>query len=426
MRRAQRLARRGKLLGLAPLGQGQGGGVAGPDRFLGPPYYLINDTFTTNRAAGAVNGTDAEPGPGRRTVTDANSKLSLAGGAAAFATAGVGNGDPGLWYAAQARRAGLLCVGEFSHSAGGVEIGWDTTAVGGPTDSVRINGTSLQVRAVNGTALVVGAVATATAYQVAVVFRETGALYFIKGGVFTNWTLLYVGATGTYSPIPSVVATGNTSVATVNYVRVPAARWLPTPLVSDGFGGSAFGSSDGLGHAEGIAGGLGAGGNGLAWTQHVGVWSASGGVATSTLVTGRALASVDCGTADVLVSVKLAIGSNSAAISARYVDESNRIELRHTGAAIQFVKVIAGVSTTLINTASTFVAGAELRLSCIGTKFRVYYNNAFIGTEQTIADAAVASATRFGLRNTDVTNTFDDFTVYAIGTGGEYAILDTF
>ena len=402
-----------------PIGyQSNAGGTAG---VFG---YLINDTFTTDRAAGSVNGTDAEPGPGRRRVTDDNNKLSLSGGAAVLATGGVGAGNPGIWYDAQARSVGLLLIAAVTPQTQRLGVGWDINLVTNPWDGIRFLEFANRLDAwANGVGIPVGVWVAGTEYPVAIALSATGAFHFAK--IAGNWLLLWVSNAGTNATIyPAFAAETSAAVGTCQYLRVPATRWLPTPLASDGF--SAWGTTDGLGHAEGIAGGLGAGGSGLAWTQHVGVWSASGGVATSTLVAGRALASVDCGTADVLVAVKLAVGANSAAISARYVDESNRLELRHTGAAIQFVKVIAGVSTTLINTASTFVPGAELRLSCIGTKFRVYYNNAFIGTEQTIADAAVASATRFGLRNTDVTNTFDDFTVYAIGTGGEYAILDTF
>ena len=43
--------------------------------------YLLRDEFTSALAAGSVNGTAAEPGPGTRAVTDANSKLSITGGA---------------------------------------------------------------------------------------------------------------------------------------------------------------------------------------------------------------------------------------------------------------------------------------------------------------------------------------------------------
>jgi hypothetical protein len=66
-----------------------------------------------------------------------------------------------------------------------------------------------------------------------------------------------------------------------------------------------------------------------------------------------------------------------------------------------------------------------LRVVASGSAFRVYYNNAAVGTEQTISDAALQSGTAHGLYTTDTGNTFDDFTVYARGTDGEYdTILD--
>ena len=68
---------------------------------------------------------------------------------------------------------------------------------------------------------------------------------------------------------------------TTNGIRIPVAKWLPTPLLSDGFG-SAFGTSDGLGHAEGVAGGIGAGGGGVTLSNAGGTWSVSGGKAVNT------------------------------------------------------------------------------------------------------------------------------------------------
>jgi hypothetical protein len=396
-----------------PSNRSKAGGVFG---------YLLNDNFTTNRSAGAVNGTNAEPGPGVRTVADTNSKLSLSGGAVAFATGGVGNGDPGLWYAARSRTSGVLCHAQFQHTAGGVEIGWDSTPVGGPTDSVRINGTSLQVRAISGSALVVGAVTTSTSYQVAVPLRATGAFYFIKGGTFTNWTLLYVGNTGTYTPIPAVVATGNTSVATVDYIRVPSARWLPTPLASDSF--ATWGTTNGLGHAEST--GIGSGGSGETWTDNVGTWAASGTAAASAVDGGIAIATVDTSTADVIAIVKVTRSAGNAGLVVRYADTSNYVYALHNGTNAQLIKVVAGTPTTLINAAATYSAGAELRVICDVTKFRLYYNNALVGSEQTISDSGLASGTKQGLYTSDTGNTFDDCVFYARGTGGEYAALDDF
>ncbi len=51
----------------------------------------LKDDFTTNRSAGSVNGTPAEPGPGTRTVLDGNGVLSLSSGRAVFSGSPVNN-----------------------------------------------------------------------------------------------------------------------------------------------------------------------------------------------------------------------------------------------------------------------------------------------------------------------------------------------
>jgi len=39
--------------------------------------YLIRDNCNTAAAAGSVDGTDADPGPGARSVTDSENKLKI-------------------------------------------------------------------------------------------------------------------------------------------------------------------------------------------------------------------------------------------------------------------------------------------------------------------------------------------------------------
>jgi len=38
--------------------------------------YLLRDEFHTDRAAGSVNGTPAEPGPGTRTAVEVDGQLT--------------------------------------------------------------------------------------------------------------------------------------------------------------------------------------------------------------------------------------------------------------------------------------------------------------------------------------------------------------
>ena len=68
----------------------------------------------------------------------------------------------------------------------------------------------------------------------------------------------------------------------------------------------------------------------------------------------------------------------------------------------------------------TYVAGATLRVIKDATKYRVYYNNALVGSEQTISDAGIIDNTIHGLFSTYSGNSFDNFTLWARGTGAEY------
>jgi hypothetical protein len=71
--------------------------------------FLLRDAFSTSRAAGSVDGTNAEPGPGTRIVTDTLSCMSLAGGNV-NATNRNGANDPGIRYSETAARATGLAM----------------------------------------------------------------------------------------------------------------------------------------------------------------------------------------------------------------------------------------------------------------------------------------------------------------------------
>ena len=61
-----------------------------------PIFRGIDDSFTSNLAAGSVNNTLADPGPGARSVIDSANRLSLSGGSAVFSTAAAN--DPRMAY----------------------------------------------------------------------------------------------------------------------------------------------------------------------------------------------------------------------------------------------------------------------------------------------------------------------------------------
>jgi len=199
--------------------------------------YTLNDQFTTDRAAGAVNGTSAEPTGGTRTVVDTNSKLSISSSQLSFATGGTVSNDPRLTYSSLSRTAGKMLVFNWTPiTASSGFLGFSTSAtsaVGGPL--YYFGSTSEAVYTLpNITSM--GARTNGVNYSLAVVLRSTGSYFYIKGGTYTNWTLLWIDKTSSGATLyPMFTNASDVAVFTADNIRIPTATWLPTPLAYDTF-----------------------------------------------------------------------------------------------------------------------------------------------------------------------------------------------
>ncbi len=545
-------------------------GVLGGRGYRFIQQWLLRDNFTTDRAAGSVNGTAAEPGPGVRTVTDTENKLSISGGAAVFAggKAVPAWGDPGFVYGTTVvvRSPGLALYATYFSSAGvGPRPGFGNSATSSaPPVWQSMYGLN------TATLFVVGEIG---AYEVVVytptvgeiiesvqILRSVGLFPFRKKN--EKWILDYVGSVNSAGALYPIIPNQSSSGA-INVVKVAQLSWLPAPLTSDGFGtAGALATSDGLGHAEGIAGGIGSGGGGKTWTGAT--WTAAAGKASNTPGTGAELvvngdmetgdpptgwvaygtctlssdavvynsgsksilvsvtgtgtlcgivrsvtisfpgwheiscyvrgvdvsastfylnfgidlaaAAVSNGswvklsaikyltsngninlylygsdnsgnswniddvsvlpltlstlfsstthsTADVLATVAVTLTAGTQAGLVVNLDSAgtpaNFVIAYHDGTNCKLEKCVAGVYTTVITAAATYSAGAELRVIKDGTAYRLYYNNALVGTG-TISDAGIVSNLSHGLFSTYSANTLDNLTIYARGTAGEY------
>lgn len=192
-------------------------------------------------AAGGVNGTSSTPPGGAvvldnaapaRTVTDTNGKLSTGASVANYATGGAAAGDPGLWYPSQARLLGKTFLGRviLPNTAARFELGVDVNATAQLLDCVLFGATTSLFVIVNGTAVAVGAY-SATTYDTAQVMRSVGMYFFIKGGAFTNWTLLWMSAVGSAAGLPGAVAeTAAMITLSADNIRVPVPLYIPTPI----------------------------------------------------------------------------------------------------------------------------------------------------------------------------------------------------
>lgn len=390
--------------------------------------YLFRDEFVTSRVAGAVDGTAAEPGPTQsRTVVDSNSLISIAGGQLIKATgAGGGAHDPIVQYqAGVTRESGKLLCGKVS----GASSLWDTfwgysnslnTRPSATSFNFQISSTALRLY-YNASLVVVGTYTGTGDYKLAIALRSSGAFYFIKGTEYSDWTLLGFNTGGTQAVLYATYG-GQNATYQSDYIRVPKDLWIPSPLLSDGFSSS---TSDGAGHAE--TSGIGSGGSGKTWDDSIGSWGvASGSRLASSLDGGIAINSCDIGSSDVIYEVAITRTAGVAGIVVKYIDSSNYVYAYHDGTNITLRQVVSGVDSELIAaTSSAYADGRIIRLSVIGTSIRMFYNLSAIGGAVSI-DSSLSGGTRVGLYTTDTANTFDNAICYAVGTGGEYSVLNRY
>ncbi len=488
------------------------------------------DQFTTARAAGSVNGTPAEPTGGVRTVVDTNSKLSISGGVAVFATGGVGLGDPGLWYPVTTRAAGKIAIFDYKELVSAfkdVKIGFTTAQSNTLQSGFYLRGNSSVIQTANATPL--GTYTFNVTYKLAVILKSSGTYFVIKGGTeYPNWTLLYTDFIGNTSNLYAGV-TGNYDL-NIDNIRIPTSTWLPTPLAYDTFTTAGATATETTGPDSQTTpqltwtGGTKAGGvmtitptlgsdviiNGTfdtdtSWAKGTG-WTISGGVASNNgnaglltqsvgtinnwyqagfdlvlevgqfiwtyagantiarntpgsytntlrasqtsigvysnswngtidnisyrpLTLSSLFSTVPTSDADVIADVNVTMTAGTQAGLVTNLDSTsspaNFLIAYHDGTNVKLDKNVGGTYTSLINTAATYSAGATLRVITYHSdantlKVRVYYNNALVGTEQTVTDAGIINNTLHGLFSTYSGNTFDNFTLFARGTGGEY------
>lgn len=495
------------------------------------PSYTLNDQFTTDRAAGAVNGTSAEPTGGTRTVVDTENKLSISSSQLSFAGGKTSPAwaDPQITYPSVSRVAGKMLIGKInpSNTSADVQIGFNRYASGNVSDAGTIYfSAGGMIRNYDSVIPIVGAYSGATDYYTAIVLRGTGAYYFIRGGAFTNWTLLNITQVSNTATLYPNVQLYN-GISTADNIRIPTSTWLPTPLAYDTFtradgaisnsettgpdsqttpslawtGGAISSNTNvitpSLGSELVVNGGFDADTD---WTK-TGGWSIGSGVAsiittdgnitqniatigqwyqltwdvpsfTSGLVKGtfgagsnlgysytssgngkintgrqasdgyigirwnatpngsiddvsvKALtlsslfSTVSTSDADVIADADVTLTAGTQAGLVLNLDSTsspaNFIIVYHDGTNVKVDEAVSGVYTNKQSTAVTYSAGATLRAIREGTKLRVYYNNALVGSELTMT---ANTNTKHGLFSTYASNTFDNFTLWPRGSG---------
>lgn len=377
-------------------------------RRRGGVSYLLRDEFTTAIAAGSLNGSLCDPTAQgiARYVND--TKMSTSSGWLRFVPqAALFN--IGLWIDYPlTRAAGLILSIKFRPTvANGSVIGFDTNKATAPAHGFQWISPG-RLAAWRMATVICGGYTDGEEYDLIVALRASGQHLLIRGGTeYPDWTLIWSDQAGTSSPIyVSVVKSANTQ-GSIDYIRIPETPWLPIPLASDGFG-SAFGSTDGLGHPEGVTTGIGEGGDGKTLTP-VGTWANAAGVsACSALAGGVGIATVDAGTTEVNLEITATVSGGVAGAVVRYVDSDNYLLAIHDGTNVILRKRVAGTETDV---ATVAVAVGALVVHADGALCRVFVGGVSKISEA-ITDAGLLTGTKHGIYTTDVGNTFNNLVIW--------------
>lgn len=336
--------------------------------------YLLLARFGTDIAAPLPASLPVDVG-GPLTVVQNDGQFSKSGGALAIPTQGTPLwGDQGFYGPGLARVAGRTLLATFRRTTVNKDafpIAWMKTQT---VDlSSGINGAAglyvYDYLMLDGTTanLSLGAtfLAQNTTYDVAIVLRGAGAFFFVRGGVFINWTLIWVLATGTTTPLYPTFSNFNI-VGTLDNFRVVDLGTYDSRFLTDY------------------------------------------GIATNRL-TSPAAGATTTSEADALVEYTVTTLPSALVLDVhiRKQDATNYWEIRlDTTGNLYLTEVVAGVRTQRAATGGT-ANGHRVVIIAEGTTIKGYSNNTLRWTYSSAANFATATGV----------------VVAALGTGGAISEL---
>jgi pimeloyl-ACP methyl ester carboxylesterase len=153
---------------------------------------------------------------------------------------------------------------------------------------------------------------------------------------------------------------------------------------------------------------------GGSWRDALGTFIITGNAAKVATASGagRAVALWDTGRATYSVRAKINVAAGARGLALKYVNEQNYVSAVISATTLILQKRVNDVGTSVISTAFTYVAGAELRADVGNTTYDIFYNGQQISTQKIITDAVFDNLTETGLFSSNDGGTQDDFTVY--------------
>jgi hypothetical protein len=347
--------------------------------------YRIQAEFSTEKEEPLANPTTWETGA--FTVVQTNDDMSVLSGELIVNEPPVTKDWTGMGMVnedAVTREFGLLGKWKINFSTMDSFIfGWTNSAAVSHTKTfgLEVSPTRLMTRPGGANVILIdSALSTDTDYEFLMAFGDQAdneAAVLIKGGSYTDWTLLAITPTHTstsmYTSFSNVDA-----AAKIDYIREPTlatASWYPKPILSDGFTAA---NSTTLPLTDG-AGGAVTAGAGHQWTEALGDWE----ITSNRLHSVGAVTSIlthDTGQSDLFIKTTVQAPSGGThGIVFRYTDANNYwiFGLDVTSGDFLLIEVASGTPTTRATITDTHAANtdATLRVWCSGNQIRVWGQN---------------------------------------------------
>lgn len=197
--------------------------------------WLLNADFSDTQAAPIPR--TAEP-TGALKVTDTGARASIVGGKLTInLSVGVNWGEPGFWdNTARTRTAGLMVIGALKHLTATKKsmIGFAANQASTiDENSIHRDSAGTYAARFGGASLTLSNTFVADVeYTEAVILRSGGAFYLVKGGAYTNWTLLFITSLQNTATLYPAYSPGDRTANSqeLDYLRC---RQLPAPFSSD-------------------------------------------------------------------------------------------------------------------------------------------------------------------------------------------------
>ncbi|CAK0748269.1 hypothetical protein CCP3SC15_1540006 [Gammaproteobacteria bacterium] len=415
---------------------------------------IFRDVFQSTLAAGSVNGSQAQPGPGVRTVADIENTIKLSGGA----LRGCGQPTSAAWgesrlvYPSQTRKQGRALVALVvpqDYFGSNWWLAWANSATPTTPNTAGFGLYQSTAGIVNITTTAAmhafsGASVTLQPEQllIAIVQQSTGYVLLLSAaGEYTNLSGLgtdaasvfgniakfpeasiwYIDRVDTTDPLYPVISWYNSTVAYPNGFYLDEVRIIDIPdavwNVIDGFGlaKDTFTAADTTTlatHAADIGG---------AWSM-VGnaVWTITGNKVylTSVSPANEGIAYIPQTATEYIVQVKLttpvATRSAIAGVILKYQDANNYIYAGYLSNQCVLRRIVAGSGTSIVATGYSWTDGVTYDLKCYvkGNYFRIVRDNQEVITATLDTNFGANYAAGLIAYKNDNQFGFDDFTVY--------------